>query len=140
MTTMAAGELKAQHGTLFAVIANRVDEASVIADTEAITFPGIPAFAIPEEPLLSAPSVGDLLAACEGRLVSGDESLLGREATGFVVATLVLDETSDLEPPARRVDRTKIERAPRRVLPRRPCRRVRAVPAGDACLRSRWRP
>ena len=95
MTTMAAGELKAQHGTLFAVIANRVDEASVIADTEAITFPGIPAFAIPEKPLLSAPSVGDLLVACEGRLISGDESLLGREATGFVVAAMTLPNVLD---------------------------------------------
>ena len=40
MTSMAVGELKAQHGTLFAVVANRVDEAAVIEDVEAITVPG----------------------------------------------------------------------------------------------------
>ena len=95
MTTVAVGELKAQHGTLFAVIANRVDEASVIADTEAISVDGVPAYAIPEEPLLSAPSVGDLMKACDGTLVSGDESLLSRESTGFVVAAMTLPNVLD---------------------------------------------
>jgi phosphate acetyltransferase len=83
MTTMAVGELKTQHGTLFAVIANRVDESRVLDDAEAIGVDGVPAYAIPEEPLLSAPSVGDLMVACDGVLLSGDESLLGREATGL---------------------------------------------------------
>ena len=41
---------------------------------------GVPAFALPEEPLLSAPSVADLMAACDGTLVSGEESLLSQEA------------------------------------------------------------
>ena len=44
---------------------------------------GVPAFAIPEEPLLSAPSVGDLMGACRGRLVSGEESLLTQEAPAW---------------------------------------------------------
>ena len=95
MTSMAVGELKAQHGTLFAVIANRVDEARVIEDSAAITLDGVPAYAIPEEPLLSAPSVGDLRSACDGTLVSGDESLLAREATGLVVAAMTLPHVLD---------------------------------------------
>src|SRR5919107_3544062 len=95
MTTLAVAELKAQHGTLFAVIANRVDEAGLIEDAAAISLDGVPAYAIPEEPLLSAPSVGDLRAACSGRLVSGDESLLAREATGLVVAAMTLPHVLD---------------------------------------------
>jgi phosphate acetyltransferase len=95
MTSMAVGELKAQHGTLFAVIANRVDEERVIEDSAAITLDGVPAYAIPEEPLLSAPSVGDLRSACDGTLVSGDESLLAREATGLVVAAMTLPHVLD---------------------------------------------
>ena len=95
MTSMAVGELKAQHGTLFAVIANRVDESAVIEDAEAISVGGVPAYAIPEEPMLSAPSVGDLLTACQGTLVSGDESLLAREASGFVVAAMTLPNVLD---------------------------------------------
>jgi phosphate acetyltransferase len=95
MTSMAVGELKAQHGTLFAVVANRVDEATVIEDAEAITVPGVLAYALPEEPILSAPSVADLMAACDGTLVSGDVSLLAREATGFVVAAMTLPHVLD---------------------------------------------
>jgi phosphate acetyltransferase len=55
----------------------------------------VPAYAIPEEPLLSAPSVGDLRSACDGTLVSGDESLLAREATGLVVAAMTLPHVLD---------------------------------------------
>ncbi len=95
MTSMAVGELKAQHGTLFAVVANRVDEAAVIEDVEAITVPGVLAYALPEEPILSAPSVADLMVACDGTLVSGDPSLLAREATGFVVAAMTLPHVLD---------------------------------------------
>lgn len=95
MASMAVGELKAQHGTLFAVIANRVDESRVNDYRDAITLDGVSGYAIPEEPLLSAPSVGDLLTACDGSLVSGDESLLARESTGLVVAAMTLPHVLD---------------------------------------------
>jgi phosphate acetyltransferase len=95
MASMAVGELKAQHGTLFAVIANRVDESRVNDYRDAVTLDGVSGYAIPEEPLLSAPSVGDLLAACDGSLVSGDESLLARESTGLVVAAMTLPHVLD---------------------------------------------
>jgi phosphate acetyltransferase len=95
ITSLSAGELKAQHGTLFAVVANRVDAAQVIEDTEAITVDGVLAYAIPEEPLLSAPSVGELMPACDGTLVGGDPALLTREATGFVVAAMTMPNVLD---------------------------------------------
>jgi phosphate acetyltransferase len=95
VASMAVAELKAQHGTLFAVVANRVSEEAVAQDVAAIAVDGAPAYAIPEEPLLSAPSVGDLLAACDGTLVSGEESLLGREVTGLVVAAMTLPNVLD---------------------------------------------
>jgi phosphate acetyltransferase len=41
MTTMALAELKAQHSSLFAVIANRVDDAQLVADTAAIAVEGV---------------------------------------------------------------------------------------------------
>lgn len=95
MTELSAAELKAQHGTLFAVIANRVDGTQVIEDTEAITVDGVLGYAIPEEPLLSAPSVADLMPAVDGKLVSGDPELLTREATGFVVAGMTMPNVLD---------------------------------------------
>ena len=56
---------------------------------------GVPVYAIPDEPLLSAPSVADLMAACEGTLVSGDESLLAQEATGVLVAAMTMPHVLD---------------------------------------------
>ena len=51
------------HGTLFAVIANRVDEPRSSSDAAAIVASAAcRRYAIPEEPLLSAPSVADLMA------------------------------------------------------------------------------
>ena len=55
----------------------------------------VPAFALPEEPLLNAPSVGDMMLACEGTLVSGEERLLAQEATGVVVAAMTLPNVLD---------------------------------------------
>ena len=55
----------------------------------------MPAFALPEQPLLSAPSVGDLMAACDGRLVRGDESQLAREVPGLVVAAMTMPNVLD---------------------------------------------
>jgi phosphate acetyltransferase len=92
---IAAAELKANHGTLFAIIANRVDSADVAADTAALVRGDVPAYAIPDEALLSAPSVADLARECEGTLVSGDESLLHREATGLVVAAMTMPNVLD---------------------------------------------
>jgi phosphate acetyltransferase len=95
ITEMAVGELTANHGTLFAVIANRVDRDDVARDVAALTHGDVPAYAIPEEPLLSAPSLADLMAVCDGTLVSGDETLLNREATGLVVAAMTMPNVLD---------------------------------------------
>ena len=95
VTEMAVTELRANHGTLFAVVANRVDAEDVAKDIEALCTEDVPAYAIPEEPLLSAPSVGDLLTAVDGTLVSGDEALLNREVTGLVVAAMTMPNVLD---------------------------------------------
>ena len=95
MASMAAAELKAQHGTLFAVVANRCDPTQLESDTAAIAGVGVPAYALPEDPLLNAPSVADLMRACKGTLVSGDEALLGRESTGLVVAAMTMPNVLD---------------------------------------------
>ncbi|WP_344848722.1 phosphate acetyltransferase [Kribbella ginsengisoli] len=95
LADMAGAELAANHGSLFAVVANRVggDElASVIA---ALAGTGVPAYAIPEEPLLSAPAVTDLMKAVDGRLLGGDPRLLAREASGLVVAGMTMPNVLD---------------------------------------------
>ncbi|GAA2130260.1 phosphate acetyltransferase [Nocardioides bigeumensis] len=91
---LAAAELAAHHGSLFAVIANRVTDAPALC-AEALSRAGTPAYAIPEQPMLNAPSVGALMAACGGTLTSGDEALLAREVPGLVVAAMTLPHVLD---------------------------------------------
>jgi phosphate acetyltransferase len=95
ITDMAAAELGANHGTLLAVIANRVSTADVARDCAALASGDVPAYAIPEQPLLSAPSVADLMAVCDATLVSGDPALLTREVTGLVVAAMTMPNVLD---------------------------------------------
>ncbi len=86
---MAAAELRANHGTLFAVVANRVGPRGRALPgqvEDALANLDVPVYVVPDEPMLTAPSVADLLAAVGGTLLSGDPALLAREATGFVVA------------------------------------------------------
>ena len=92
---LAATELEANLGSLFAVVANRADPAGRDEVLAALARYGVPAYALPEVPLLFAPSVGDMMAACEGSLVSGEERLLAQEATGFVVAAMTLPNVLD---------------------------------------------
>jgi phosphate acetyltransferase len=94
---LAVNELHANHGTLFAIVANRANPADGDLDAvvKALDRHGVPAFALPEEPLLSAPSVSDLMVACGGTLVSGEESLLSQETTGVMVAAMTLPHVLD---------------------------------------------
>ena len=46
---------------------------------------------LPEEPLLVAPSVAELLAALEGTVIAGDSALLSREAMHVLVAGMTAE-------------------------------------------------
>ncbi|TCC07270.1 phosphate acetyltransferase [Kribbella soli] len=92
---MAAAELAANHGSLFAVIANRVDDGAGKLLVAALDGIGAPAFAIPEEPVLNQPLVADLMAPIDGRLLSGDPQLLTREVTGLMIAGMTMPNVLD---------------------------------------------
>ena len=92
----AIAELRANHAHTVAVIANRVDHdaAEAIRNTfkklsEVVTA------AIPESPLLSAPTFRALAEAAEARLVLGTESWMDREAMGVIVAAMSLPHVLD---------------------------------------------
>lgn len=95
LTELATAELAANHGSLFAVIANRVDEDQLAPTIAVLAGAGVPAYAIPEEPLLSAPSVADLMPAVAGQLLSGDPQLLSREVSGMVIAAMTMPNVLD---------------------------------------------
>jgi phosphate acetyltransferase len=92
---IAVGELQANHGSLAALVANRVDPDGLLDAVAALADAGAPAFALPEEPLLSQPTVADLMAAGNASLRSGDPALLSREVSGLVVAGMTMPNVLD---------------------------------------------
>ena len=88
LAELALLELKNAHATLLAIIANRVDPDHLHEVAAAIekAEPGVPVWAIPEDPYLIAPSMESIMQATDGVLLKGDPGLLGREALGVVVA------------------------------------------------------
>ena len=84
-------ELNAQHAHTAAVVANRCEPTQLTAISEALRTLAPKSYAVPDEPLLVAPTVADLQAAVDGTLVSGDTALMSREVMGVVVAGMTAD-------------------------------------------------
>ena len=91
---VATTEIAARYGRLLAIVANRVDPDQLDAVQQALAGP-VPAYVIPQEPILTAPTVGDLLEACDGELRSGDPELLSREALDVLVGAMTLPNALD---------------------------------------------
>jgi phosphate acetyltransferase len=89
MADLAVTELAANYGKLVAIIANRVDPDQLRSVTDVLASK-VPTFAIPEDPILVAPTVADVMAACEGRLASGDQRMLGREVHSILIGAMTL--------------------------------------------------
>ncbi len=88
---VSLAELRAQHAEALAVVANRCEPDEVTLVKEALAATGLPAWAVPEDQLLAAPTVRAVMEAVEGRLVAGDEELLSREALELVVGAMSLE-------------------------------------------------
>ncbi|GAB3587356.1 phosphate acetyltransferase [Calidifontibacter terrae] len=89
---MALTELQTHHAQPAALVVNRADPtlladiAKAIRETYDLPLLGV----LPEVPLLRSPTVHDLVAACNGVVLHGDPSWLGREVHGFVVAAMAM--------------------------------------------------
>jgi phosphate acetyltransferase len=92
---LAGKELANEHATLLAAVITRADPAALTEIGEAVRLPGTPVFTLPEVARLSAPTVSDLMAACEGRLLLGDEQQLGREVDHLMVGAMSLPNILD---------------------------------------------
>jgi phosphate acetyltransferase len=84
-------ELFAQRAYTAAVVANRCDPSQLTAVAEALHAFTPRGYVLPEEPLLSAPTVAELEKAVGGTTIRGDASLAGREVTGVLVAGMTAD-------------------------------------------------
>ncbi len=95
VVTTAAGaraELAAHHARVAGIVSNRTPASTVEAVREGLAsaFPGLVTGAMADEPVLSAPTIGALIAAVGGRLLHGSPEQLDRESLGFVTAAMSL--------------------------------------------------
>ena len=92
----AMAELRANHAQTVAVIANRVDHGAADAVRQTLAdLEDVVTAAIPENPLLSAPTFRALVEAADGELVLGSQTWMDREALGVIVAAMSLPHVLD---------------------------------------------
>ena len=86
---VSIAEIAENHARTVAAVANKCPAAGRRAVSEAIAgIKGITTTTLPEIPLLTAPSVREVLEALDGELISGDAALLEREAESVLVAAM----------------------------------------------------
>lgn len=91
---VAMTELREAHATPFAVAVNRADGDRLDEIVAALTpAAGVPVWALPEDPVLFAPSVDGIRAAVDGRMIAGDPALTGREVLGVVIAAMSMEHS-----------------------------------------------
>ncbi|CCQ14957.1 Phosphate acetyltransferase-Phosphotransacetylase [Rhodococcus sp. AW25M09] len=91
LATLCHAELRQHHAHLAAIVANRCAPDDLDAVTDALASVGVPAWSLPEIPLLIAPTMAELLDAVDGTLYSGDPSLLQREALRVMVGGMTAE-------------------------------------------------
>lgn len=94
---IAVTACRQEHAHVVGVVANQVPEDRLEATGERLAERVAPLAvrALPQTPLLRAPTVRDLMAACDGTLVLGDPALLDRECLGLVVAAMTMPHVLD---------------------------------------------
>ncbi|MGB5953663.1 MAG: phosphate acetyltransferase, partial [Ornithinimicrobium sp.] len=94
---LMVSEAEARHAQLAAVVANRCDPEH--RDDIAAALSGhlgdLPSYALPEDDLLSAPTVRDVMTACDGEHYRGDEALLDRESVEVIVGAMTMPHVLD---------------------------------------------
>ena len=93
----AVSAARASHAHVAGVVVNQVPEGGhddVLFEVRGRLGP-VPVLALPESGLLRAPTVADLVTACDGTLVHGDAELLDRESLGLVVAAMSMPHVID---------------------------------------------
>lgn len=89
-------ELAQAHASVLAIIANRADPDALPDIVEQLEqAAGVTAWAIPESPVLVAPTVEQIMSAVDGSLLRGDPALLARESLGTVVAAMSMENVLD---------------------------------------------
>lgn len=90
-------EASARHAAIAGVVANRCDptQRDAIAAALGEHLGTLPAYALPEDDLLSAPTVRDVMTACNASVDQGNDALLDREAMSVIVAAMTMPHVLD---------------------------------------------
>ncbi|MGB7362580.1 MAG: phosphate acetyltransferase [Rhodococcus sp. (in: high G+C Gram-positive bacteria)] len=91
LSDLCRSELSTHRAHLAGIVANRCDPEALDEIIEVLTTEDVPAWALPEIPLLVAPTMDELLTAMKGTLYSGDSELLGREALSVMVGGMTAE-------------------------------------------------
>lgn len=86
---LGISELREEHATVLAALVNRADadlRAEILAAVAEVLPDDTPAWVVPEERLLVAPPVSEVMRAVDGTLLRGGEELLAREVSDIVIA------------------------------------------------------
>ncbi len=86
---VSVAEIADNHARTVAVVANKClpDTRQAVA-TALREHSGLVSTTLPEVPLLAAPSVREVMESVDGTLISGDPTLLAREAESFLVCAM----------------------------------------------------
>ncbi|TQL03444.1 phosphate acetyltransferase [Cellulomonas sp. SLBN-39] len=91
---VAHSEIAANHAQVVAVVANRCAPGYLPQIQQALSGP-VPVWALPDSPLLYAPTLRQLMEAVGGTLVGGDEVLLQREVLDVLVGAMSIEHLLD---------------------------------------------
>lgn len=86
---VSIAEIADHHARTVAVLANKCRPATRQAVAEAIAqVPDVASTTMPEVPFLAAPTVREVMTALDGKLITGDDALLDREAESLLVGAM----------------------------------------------------
>jgi phosphate acetyltransferase len=96
LAEMAITELHAEHAYLGGIVANRVDADATDEVHAALRLAvedagAVPIWTLPEEPVLVAPTMRDMMLALDGTLEHGTEDLLDNDVLGFVISGMSME-------------------------------------------------
>ncbi|MEU7766768.1 phosphate acetyltransferase [Nocardia sp. NPDC049190] len=91
LAELCAAELSHERAQLVAIIVNRCDPQQLDDVRSALYGFGVPAWTLPEVPLLIAPTMAELCSAIDGEMYSGDPELLQREALKIMVGGMTAE-------------------------------------------------
>jgi phosphate acetyltransferase len=91
LAEVSKAELENHHARILGTIINRCQPGNADSIKELFTDPATPVWTVPTEPFLTAPTVGQLMKAVGGHLVTGEEELLGREVLVVLVGAMTFE-------------------------------------------------